>query len=203
MNRAEYIASIRSLLNRPKEDEDLQDKELKLKIKQARKWVAMVVGRFNERFQISHTYTMGATQHGGVFNDEDLPSDFLDILYVTNDSYASHRIDYGEATAVINNSYYTPSTTQPFHYIYKNKIGFTPSTLGTNGVLFYIASPTEFDDGSTDETSLDAPYIPYEYQQLVIYKVCIELAKLKPDGGFDGLLKNELSSLIPQKEVMK
>ncbi len=189
---------VRAQVGKPIEDKELQDTEIMLCLKNSRKYIASKLWScFQDRFKKSSTHNI-TTSTTDAFYEIDLPSDFIADLAVVNGGYLARRIDYGNITAVDSNSYLASSTIQPIYYI-AVKEGIRPATEGLQTTLYYVATPTEFSDNTTDESVL-AIGIPEEYQMLVIWRACVPLQvrfNLKQD--YNTLVENEIAGLLAKK----
>ena len=199
MNRKEYKAAIRSLLNKPTPDLTLTDRELEVRIAQRRVWLAKQLWNFcKDRLKTYTTYVLGVGSDPAY---KDLPSDFITDLSATIDGHPAFRIDISDYAALDENYFYTPTATNPVYFVKGNQIAFSPPSLGSIATLFYVAKPTEFSDDTTDESSLDLG-IPEEYQDLVVQKVCEDLSsragvEYKPSGG---TVEEKILTLLGKKK---
>lgn len=173
MNQGEYKSATRSLCGKLKNDITLRDVELELRIKQDRIYIIRNLWMFaKERLTKSNSYSLSG---GGNVEYEDLPSDFIKDLKVIVNGYKGFKINYEDFASIDDNYYFAPSATNPVYFIKGNTVGMYPTTNGTTAELLYIAKPTAFSDDTTDESGL-ALYIPAEFQELVVQKVCEELS---------------------------
>lgn len=197
MKRNEYKAGILSRLGMLTENKALPEAELNMLIKHARIWIAETFGIFDERYQDVKVFALGGA---AIAEYETLPSDFLKALTVSVNNYPARRISFAEYEAIDENSYFTPSPTDPIWFTYKNLVGVSPTSASTNASMYYIRTPTAFSDDTTDETGLTAPYIWQEYQPLVILKACEGVAKkFKPDWDIKGEIAAEMQKIAQEK----
>lgn len=176
-NQGEYKSAIRSFCGKLKNEISLRDTELELRIEQSRIYIIRNLWMFTkERLTKSNSYPLGG---GTEVEYEDLPSDFIEDLRVIVNEYKAFKINYEDFASIDDNYYYAPSATNPVYFIKGNTVGMYPTTNGTTAELLYIAKPTAFSDDTTDESEL-ALYIPAEFQELVVQKVCEELSA-RPD----------------------
>ena len=198
MNQGEIKSAIRSLCGKLKNDVTLRDVELELRIKQSRIYVIRNLWMFaRERLTKSNSYSLSG---GGDVEYEDLPSDFIEDLRVIVNDYKAFKINFEDFASIDDNYYYAPSATNPVYFMKGNTIGMYPTTDGTTAELLYIAKPTAFSDDTTDESEL-ALYIPAEFQELVVQKVCEELSA-RPDINctFDISVDGKIENMLGKKQ---
>jgi len=201
MNQAEYIAVMRSALGKQKRDSELTDRELKLHLKNSRKYIAFRIGRYCNQLKKSVNYVLGGGGIGAVFEEEKLPADFLVDVSALNNNNEAKKILYERKNALDDNTLYAASVSQPFYYIKAGKIGFTPTSSGTQGTLFYVATPTVFTSATKDETDLDPPFIPTEYQILCAKHACeIPAMRFRSDWKVKGEVETEIQMIIARSK---
>lgn len=201
MNRAEYIASVRSRLGKPQEDITLQDREIKLELKHARIWLVERMWQYaKERFKATKIYSLGGSVSAEY---EDLPDEYIQDLSVTVNGEHAYKVQLEEYDAISDNYYYTPSSTQPVYFIKGTQIAFKPTASGESATLYYITQPTEFSDETTDETDLTI-YIPEELQNLIVLRVSEQLTSRKDlDYQPAVTVERELQAMLREKQSEK